>query len=56
MADLEEHALKRDRRFLVRLVLMLGVGLIGGLVVSMRLTGENTAGCAAKAVLGTDKK
>jgi hypothetical protein len=56
MADLEEHALKRDKRFLVRLVLMLGVGLIGGLIVSMRLTGDDTAGCAAQAVLGGGKK
>jgi hypothetical protein len=54
MADLEEHAFRRDKRFLVRLVLTLLVGLIGGLYVYAHLTSPHTAGCAADAVIGTD--
>ena len=52
MADLEEHAFKRDKRFVVRLVLTLLVGLIGGLYVYAHLTSDRTAGCAADAVMG----
>jgi hypothetical protein len=52
MADLEEHAFRRDKRFVVRLVLTLIVGLIGGLYVFAHLTSHETAGCAAEAVLG----
>lgn len=52
MADLEEHAFRRDKRFVVRLVLTLVVGLIGGLVVYAQLTSKRTAGCAADAVVG----
>ena len=51
MADLEEHAFKRDKRFIVRLVLTLVVALAGGLFVAGRLTSESTAGCAASALL-----
>jgi hypothetical protein len=36
MADLEKHALRRDRKFLVRLVLMLVIAILaGGLLFSM---------------------
>jgi hypothetical protein len=55
MADLEEHAFKRDKRFVVRLVLTLLVGLIGGLWVYAHLTSARTAGCAANAVTGGGK-
>jgi len=51
MADLEEHAFKRDKRFIVRLVLTLAVATIGGLFVSGRLTNASTAGCAANVML-----
>ncbi len=54
MADLEEHALKRDKRFVVRLVLGLGVALLAGLFIAARLTSDNTAGCAAGAMLGSE--
>lgn len=50
MADLEEHAFRRDKRFVVRLVLTLLVGLIGGLWLYGQLTSRRTAGCAADAV------
>jgi hypothetical protein len=51
MADLEEHAFKRDKRFLVRLVVAL---LVAGLVATLvggRLTSDGTAGCAADTAL-----
>jgi hypothetical protein len=53
MADLEEHAFKRDRRFVVRLVLTMIVALIGGLYLYAQLTSRRTAGCAAEAVSGS---
>jgi hypothetical protein len=56
MADLEQHAFKRDRRFVVRLVLMLACGLLFGLFVYAQLTSERTAGCAADQALGSDPK
>jgi hypothetical protein len=56
MADLEHHAFKRDRRFVVRLVLTLAVALLAGLFVSAHLTSEHTAGCAADAALHGDDK
>jgi hypothetical protein len=56
MADLEQHAFKRDRRFVVRLVLMLACGLLFGLFVYAQLTSDHTAGCAADAALGKDQK
>jgi hypothetical protein len=52
MADLEEHALRRDRGFLVRLVLTLGAGLVFGLFIFAGLTGEGTVGCAARTIGG----
>lgn len=52
MADLEELAIKRDRKFLVRLIILLGLGLCAGVLLFGTLTGENVSGCAAKAFLG----
>ncbi|MFT3927531.1 MAG: hypothetical protein QM778_33670 [Myxococcales bacterium] len=54
MADLEEHALKRDRRFVVRLVVTLTLAFIAGLFLFAQLTSDRTAGCAADTMLGTD--
>jgi hypothetical protein len=51
MADLEEHAFKRDRRFIVRLVLSLAVSAVFGLYVYAHMTSRRTAGCAADAAL-----
>lgn len=48
MADLEEHAFKRDKRFLVRLILGVAIAAISGLWVSSHLTSDSTAGCAAR--------
>ena len=52
MADLEQHAFKRDKRFVVRLVVGLIAASLGGLFVAGRLTSQRTAGCAADAMVG----
>jgi hypothetical protein len=49
MADLEKHALKRDRRFLVRLVLAVLVGAGVGMMVFVKMTDPRIATCAADA-------
>lgn len=54
MADLEEHALKRDRRFVVRLVTTLVLAFMAGLFLFAQLTSDRTAGCAADTFLGTE--
>jgi hypothetical protein len=53
MADLEEHAFKRDRRFLVRLVVTLTVAGLVATFLGGRLTSGGTAGCAADAIQGS---
>lgn len=52
MADIEQDAFKRDRRFLVRLVLVMIVAIIAGVVLFANLTGERAKGCATEAVGG----
>jgi len=52
MADLEEHAFKRDKRFVLRLLLAIVVALMGGIFIYGRLTNQGTASCAAGAMLG----
>ena len=52
MADLEEHAFKRDKRFIVRLVLTLSLSTLFGLYIYGHLTSRRTAGCAADGALG----
>jgi len=56
MADLERLALKRDRKFLVRLIILLTLGIGAGILVAGALTGENVSGCAAKAFLGKSSR
>lgn len=56
LADLEEHALKRDRRFIVRLVTTLLLAFVAGLFLFAQLTSERTAGCAADTMLGDRPK
>jgi hypothetical protein len=48
VADLEEHAFKRDRRFLVRLIALLAIGLVGGLWAVSHLTSRSFGTCAAR--------
>ena len=52
MADLEELAVKRDRGYLVRLVLMLAVGIIVSAFMWHWLAGAGVGGCMANAFLG----
>jgi hypothetical protein len=51
MADLEERAIKRDGRFLLRLILLLCMGLVASAFVFLTVTGERTSGCIADALL-----
>jgi hypothetical protein len=53
MADLEEHAFKRDKRFVVRLVLTLSLATLFGLYIYGHLTSRRAAGCAADSALGS---
>lgn len=52
MANLEEEAFRRDRRFLWRLGLVLILGALAGLWMFAELTGERVAGCAAQSFGG----
>jgi hypothetical protein len=56
MADLEELAVKRDRGYLVRLILLLTVGVLVSVFVWRGLTGDHVTGCLAGAFLGQDAK
>ncbi len=50
----KEHALKHDRRFVVRLVTTLLLAFVAGLFLFAQLTSERTAGCAAGTFLGDE--
>ena len=52
MADLEELAVKRDRGYLLRLVLLLALGLGACALLWQGLTGDRVGGCLAGAFLG----
>jgi hypothetical protein len=56
MADLEAHAIRRDRRFLVRLVLLLVLGVFAGLWIFGFLTSRQTGSCVATFFGGADAK
>ena len=49
MADLEKHAIKRDKRFLVRLIVLLAIGTTAGVLLFIKMTSLETATCAAGA-------
>lgn len=49
VADLEKHAIKRDRRFLVRLILMVTAGAIAGSLLFIKMTSSEFGTCAANA-------
>lgn len=55
MADLEELAVKRDRKYLMRLVVFLLLGIAASVFIFQGLTGERVSSCAADAMLGADK-
>jgi len=52
VADLEQLAVKRDRGYLVRLVLFLAVGVLVSAYIWNGLTGDKVTGCLAGAFLG----
>ncbi len=52
MADIEQDAFKRDRRFLWRLLIVMAVGTVAGLWLFGALTGHRVQGCAADAFSG----
>jgi hypothetical protein len=52
MADLEELAVKRDRGYLLRLILMLALGGIASAFLWQGLTGDQVSGCIADVFLG----
>jgi len=52
MSDLEKDALKRDNKFLVRLILALVLGAFAGLFIFAQLTSDRSQGCAADAFEG----
>jgi hypothetical protein len=54
VADLEQLAVKRDRGYLLRLVLLLLLGLGASAVVLKALTGDGVTGCVANTFLGQD--
>ena len=45
MADLEEHAFRRDKRFVLRLLITLGLAALGGMFVYGNLTRGSGEGC-----------
>lgn len=56
MADLEKMAFKRDRAYLVRLVLMITIALAGGLYIAMHLTSDRSKRWVSDAVFGATVK
>lgn len=50
MADLEKLAIQRDRGYLVRLILLLGVGVVAALFVFQWLTGAQMSSCVATSI------
>lgn len=50
MADLEELALRKDRGYLVRLLLLMAVAVVFALFVYGWLTGSGVSGCLADAL------
>ena len=49
MADLEKHAFKRDRRFILRLVLLLAIAILAGIFMWAKMTSTSFGTCAAGA-------
>jgi hypothetical protein len=52
VADLEELAVRRDRGYLVRLILFLVLGIVASVFIWKGLTGHGTTSCVANAFLG----
>ena len=56
MADLEELALRRDRGYLVRLLLLMVAAMVFALFVYGWLTGSGVSGCLAESLGGDTPK
>jgi hypothetical protein len=56
MADLEKLAIKRDRGYLVKLILMLVAAFVAGGFLFSVLTSARVTGCMADAFVGSDEK
>ena len=52
MADLEKLAIRRDRGYLIRLILSLAVGVVISAFVFQWLTGADVSGCIARTIGG----
>ncbi len=52
MGDLEKDALRRDHKFLVRLVLVLILGTLVSVFIFAHLTSDRSTGCAVDAFEG----
>jgi hypothetical protein len=47
--DDDEFDFGRDKRFLYRMALFIGIALLGGLFIMLKLTDPSVGGCAAEA-------
>ena len=52
MADLEKMAIKRDRGYLVRLIVSLALGVMASVFIYAGLTGSTVRSCAFDAIAG----
>jgi hypothetical protein len=52
MVDLEKLAIKRDRGYLVRLIIFMVFAAFGGVFVFNYLTGSSVSGCMTDAFYG----
>mgnify|MGYP001088435778 CR=1 FL=1 len=53
IADLEKLAFKRDRAYLVRLLVLISLGLAGGLYIAVHLTSDQSKDRVSEAIFGT---
>ena len=54
MADLEKMAIKRDRGYLIRLIVSLALGVVASVFIYAGLTGTTARGCATEAITGVE--
>ena len=54
VAELEEHAFRRDRGFVVKLVVIVLAGSLVGAFLFGQLTQDNLGGCLARTFFGSD--
>jgi hypothetical protein len=54
VADLEKLAVKRDRGYLVRLIVMLALGVIASAFLWQGLTSDRVGGCLADTMVGSE--